>query len=70
MITISYFENQIDALAEANAIQDISNYNNSTPNAQEIWVRVDSNDVNACLGLGHHITLTVNPLHSTNTLNN
>ncbi|MFD0963755.1 hypothetical protein ACFQ1O_07035, partial [Pseudofulvibacter geojedonensis] len=69
-INISYYENQNDALIEVNAIQNISNYQNTTPNTQEIWVRIDSNDVNACLGLGHHITLNVNPLPATNILNN
>ena len=31
-------------------------------------LRVDSNDVNACLGLGHHITLNVDPLPNRNTI--
>mgnify|MGYP000979440545 CR=1 FL=1 len=41
-LTISYYQNMNDALSEANAITDISNYRNETsPNNQSIIVRVD-----------------------------
>jgi gliding motility-associated-like protein len=66
-LTITYYENFADALAEQNAIPDISNHrNDASPNVQTIVVRVDSDINNACLGLGEHITLTVNPLPDTN----
>ncbi len=62
-LVITYYENETDALAEQNAIPDISNHrNDASPFTQNIYVRVDSDDNNACLGLGHHITLTVDPL--------
>ena len=62
-LTITYYTNESDALSEINAIPDISNHRNETSaNSQQIYVRVDSDVVNACLGLGNHITLTVNPL--------
>ncbi len=62
-LSVTYYISQSDALAEINPIPDISNHRNSVnPGTQNIYVRVDSNDVNACLGLGHHITLTVDPL--------
>ncbi|MDC3388136.1 hypothetical protein OAX11_01350, partial [Flavobacteriaceae bacterium] len=62
-ISISYYENEEDALSELNAIQDISNHQNTNSlNSQSIWVRVDSQDLNGCLGLGEHIFLTVDPL--------
>jgi hypothetical protein len=62
-ILISYYENEEDALSELNAIPDISNHQNSNSlNSQSIWVRVDSQDLNGCLGLGEHIFLTVDPL--------
>lgn len=68
--TITYYTNEIDALTETNAIPDISNHRNETSaNTQQIYVRVDSDVVNACLGLGNHITLTVNPLPTLNTIN-
>ncbi|MEC4049873.1 T9SS type B sorting domain-containing protein [Flavobacterium sp. SUN046] len=57
--TIKYYESQADALAEINAIPDPSNYRNSTPNVQTIYVRVDSNLDDACFGLGPFVTLTV-----------
>ncbi|MGH1387054.1 choice-of-anchor L domain-containing protein, partial [Kordia sp.] len=68
-LTITYYENIADALAELNAIADISNHrNDASPNVQTIVVRVDSDDINACLGFGEHITLTVNPLPDQNTI--
>ncbi|MGQ7946098.1 T9SS type B sorting domain-containing protein [Flavobacterium sp. WC2509] len=60
---ITYYQNLVDALAEKNAITDISNYRNtSSPNTQNIYIRVDSKLNNDCLGLGSHITLTVEPI--------
>lgn len=60
LLTINYYKNLTDALAEQNAIVDISNYTNiGYPITQNIYVRVDSQVNNDCLGLGHHITLNV-----------
>ena len=60
LLDITYYRNISDALAEQNAILDISNYTNiGYPNNQNIYVRVDSQIDNECLGLGHHITLHV-----------
>lgn len=68
-LTITYYTNEADALAETNAIVDISNHRNDvSPTIQNIFIRVDSDDVNACLGLGNHITLTVNPLPVLNVI--
>jgi len=58
--SINYYANETDALAETNTITNPSNYRNTTPNQQKIWVRVDSNLDNACFGLGAYITLKVN----------
>ncbi|RTZ05156.1 T9SS type B sorting domain-containing protein [Flavobacterium bomense] len=61
--TITFYRNQADALAEINAITNISNYRNiGYVNTQEIWGRVDSDTDNACYGLGHYVTLTVEKL--------
>ncbi|AMC10449.1 hypothetical protein Lupro_03915 [Lutibacter profundi] len=58
-LTVSYYENIADALAQLNSI-DPTNYTNTTPNSQQIVVRV--NDLtNDCFGLGYHVTLNVNP---------
>ncbi|MBI9040963.1 T9SS type B sorting domain-containing protein [Lutibacter sp.] len=62
LVRISYYESLENALSEINAIPDISNYKNSTPWEQKIYIRIDSDDVNACLGLNHVITLHVEPL--------
>jgi len=60
LLDITYYRNITDALAEQNAIADISNYANiGYPTTQAIYVRVDSQVNNDCLGLGHHITLNV-----------
>jgi len=68
-LTVSYYTTEAAALAETNPIPDITKHRNTTsPNTQKIYVRVDSNDVNACLGLGHHITLKVGPLPERNTI--
>lgn len=59
-LDITYYRNLADALAEQNAIADISNYRNiGYPNTQKIYIRVDSKVNNDCLGLGQHITLNV-----------
>ena len=61
-LSVSYYENTADALAEENAL-DPSNYRNeNSPFSQQIVVRVDSQNNNACLGLGFHISLRVDPL--------
>ncbi len=60
LLDINYYQNVKDALAEKNAIADISNYRNeSSPNSQKIFIRVDSKLNNDCLGLGGYITLKV-----------
>ncbi|MFK5957281.1 MAG: hypothetical protein QM495_00260, partial [Lutibacter sp.] len=68
LVRISFFENLEDALAETNAISDVSNYKNSDPWEQKIYARIDSDDVNACLGLSHVITLHVEPLPIANSV--
>jgi gliding motility-associated-like protein len=63
LLEITYYRNLADALAEQNRINDISNYTNiGYPATQDIYVRVDSQVNNECLGLGHHVTLHVEPL--------
>ncbi len=67
--TITYYSTERDALEEMNPITNISNYRNeSSPFVQDIFVRIDQNDTNACVALGHHITLNVNPIPQTNII--
>lgn len=63
-LIVTYYETQADALAETNPIDttDPDGYRNITPNQQTIWVRIDSNLNNSCVGLGPYVTLRVNPL--------
>ena len=52
-LTITYYRNQADALAELNAIADPANYRNiGYPTTQQIYIRVDSDLDNDCLGFG------------------
>ena len=61
-LTVSYYETESEALSETNQIPDISNYDNTTGLDQSIWVRVDSDIDNSCVGMGMYINLIVNPL--------
>ncbi len=67
-LIFSYYETRDDAEAEINAIPDISNHrNDASPFEQEIYVRVDGNIENDCIGLGVHVRLrTINPEPNTN----
>lgn len=63
LLNITYYKNLTDALAEQNAILNNSSYSNiGYPNTQTIYVRVDSQINNECLGLGPHIRLNVEPI--------
>ena len=63
MLDIMYYQTITDALAEQNPITNTSSFTNTnSPITQNIFVRVDSQLDNECLGLGHHITLNVEPL--------
>jgi gliding motility-associated-like protein len=72
--TVNYYRNQTDALAQLNPITDIANYRNiGYPNTQNIWVRIESNLDNSCVGLGPYISLNVEKtpnieLNSTNLI--
>ena len=67
--SINYYKNESDALAELNAILDISKYRNiGYPNSQDIWIRIDSDLDNACYGLGPYLTLNVEALPTANTV--
>ena len=68
-LTVSYYENTEDALAEENALNPNNYRNENSPFTQQIVVRVDNQDDNACLGLGFHITLNVVPLPEFDVVN-
>jgi len=66
-LSVHYYRNDTDALAEENEITDPTNYRNiGYPNTQQIYVRVDNGLSNDCLGLGAHITLIVEALPTAN----
>ena len=61
-LTVTYYETESEALSETNQIIDPSSYDNTTGLNQSIWVRVDSDIDNSCVGIGMYINLIVNPL--------
>ena len=63
-LTVTYYTTQAQALAEANPIDTTNpnDFRNTVPNLQHIWVRIDSNINNDCVGLGQYLDLKVNPL--------
>ncbi|MDC3274862.1 T9SS type B sorting domain-containing protein [Flavobacteriaceae bacterium] len=66
-LTVAYYESELDALSEINPIIDVQNYENTSGVDQFIWVRVDSDIDNSCVGLGQYIDLIVNPIPFLNT---
>ncbi|MDT7833559.1 hypothetical protein RQM59_14350, partial [Flavobacteriaceae bacterium S356] len=70
-LTISHFTSQADAIANTNAIVDISNHRNTgSPNTQQIYTRVVNNVNGTCLYTGTHITLNVDPVPVANGVAN
>jgi len=67
--TINYYRNQADALSQLNIITDITNYRNiGYPNSQDIWVRIETDITNTCIGVGPYIHLNVEALPIANTV--
>lgn len=66
-LTVTYYENLNDALAEQNAINGTATvpYRNTVANTQTIYIRVDSSLNNDCLGLEPYLTLIVKPVPKT-----
>ena len=66
-LTLNYYETLADAESEINDItSEIGAYNNNLAftdamGVQGIWVRVDGDSANDCLGLGIHVVLVVLP---------
>ncbi len=63
-LTVTYYRTSEDAFAEIRVIDPTEFRNNKSPFVQNIWVRVDGTEDNACIGLGHHITLNVDTVPS------
>ncbi|WP_430967286.1 T9SS type B sorting domain-containing protein [Spongiimicrobium sp. 2-473A-2-J] len=61
-LRISYYNNAEDAQLEQNEILDITDFRNSTPFSQTLYVRVESGDNGNCFGIGPHLSLNVPPL--------
>jgi gliding motility-associated-like protein len=59
-INIKYYTSLTDALIELNAIENISSHENTNaPITQDIYVRIENELNDTCLGLGVYVTLTV-----------
>ena len=81
VVSATFYESEADALAETGAIPDISDYDNLTDTSlpdisvdaqgvlrQRIWIRVDGDSANNCLGLIDGVELVVYPLPNINTI--
>ncbi len=60
-VQVSYYETLEDALAEVNSIVDTTTFVNTIEDSQAIYVRIDSEINNECVGLGDYIHLNVMP---------
>ena len=58
-LTVNYYRTQDQALAEINEIDPTQYINVNSPYQQELWVRVEGEADNTCIGLGQHLTLVV-----------
>lgn len=61
-LSVAYYHTAEDAQLEQNEILDITDFRNSTPFSQTLYVRVESGDNGNCFGIGPHLSLTVPPL--------
>ena len=61
-LTVQYYRNFLDAQLEENEILPQSDYRNEMPFAQNLFVRVESEDNIDCIGIGQHIKLMVHHL--------
>ena len=62
-LTVNYYRNEADALAELNAIADPAAYRNiGYPNTQQIYMRVDNTLNNDCIGVVPLVVLNVLPV--------
>ncbi|WP_379953225.1 choice-of-anchor L domain-containing protein [Dokdonia sp. R78006] len=66
VVSVAYYETEQEALSEINPIIDTAAYSNnplftSAGGVQDIWVRVEADTDNGCVGLGEHVRLTVTP---------
>ncbi|WP_130735814.1 T9SS type B sorting domain-containing protein [Flavobacterium sp. J27] len=58
-LVVTFYETELDALAEQNQIVNSTNYRNNTPTNQSIWVRIESSLNNECFGVGPYLNLHV-----------
>ena len=59
-LEVTYYLTENDAILETNPITNTTNYQNTTsPNSQNLFVRVNNVNSNSCAGLGEHVTLNV-----------
>ena len=61
-LVVNYYRTYEQALAEINEIDPTKYVNVGSPFEQKIWVRVEGEESNTCIGLGQHLTLVVNPV--------
>ena len=58
-LVVNYYRTYDHALAEINEIDPTQYINVTSPFEQKLWVRVEGEANNTCIGLGQHLTLVV-----------
>ncbi len=58
-LVVNYYRTYDQALAEINEIDPTQYINVTSPYEQKLWVRVEGEAENTCIGLGQHLTLVV-----------
>ncbi|HKJ05830.1 MAG TPA: T9SS type B sorting domain-containing protein, partial [Flavobacteriaceae bacterium] len=60
-LKVKYYNNLEDAQIEKNEITNTTNYTNSNPFSEDLYVRIENTENGACYGIGQFVTLQVNP---------
>ena len=63
-LTVSFYLDEGDANLRRNEIGNITNYTNTTPYGEQLYVRIDHEGSGSCYDLGEYLDLTVLPIPS------
>ena len=58
-LSVNFYETYEDAILEVRAANPKNFRNDDSPYSQQLWIRVESADRSTCIGIGQHISLTV-----------
>ena len=61
-LAVNFYESFEDAVLEVRSVNPTNFRNDDSPFSQQLWIRVESADRSTCIGIGQHISLSVNPV--------